>query len=461
MLPKAALSFVGRLIGIGAVIASPCIAQAAETSESTSGKATLARPSPSHGHRHKSAEKKAKKRGSRHSEGATEAVTTETRATTHVDDAEVSTERASSKCPPKPSSTPLPTLAAATTKPLVVPVAMKGELLIDTKGENAGPLSARRLIDSKGENAGVVSARRSIEPKPHAVEPRVTPIIRAVSHDEGTLEGLPHRGGEGSRHEKRAKTPCLHAPVSFTRGAEDATFALTRCDGSALPQAVDAMSSLVRSGNAAKTSGPSSELAAKAGKEDEAAGGIKKIDERLVERLQLVIDHFAKPSATPKVFVVSGYRPASKGSFHAMGRAIDFRLDGVENTDLIAFCKTLPDTGCGFYPNSSFIHLDVRDGGAGHVSWIDASGPGEKPEYLAAWPPPPNDDDAVKQLARLDDLQLLPPAGAQAEKQDACGAAEKREKKSEGGKSERSGDQSDPAEATATAASVTKKLEEE
>jgi hypothetical protein len=123
-----------------------------------------------------------------------------------------------------------------------------------------------------------------------------------------------------------------------------------------------------------------------------------------------MIDHFAKPAATPKIFVVSGYRPTSQGSFHAMGRAIDFRFDGVENTDLVAFCKTLPDTGCGFYPNSSFIHLDVRDAGAGHVSWIDASGPGEKPAYVAVWPPPPSDDgDAVKLLAKLDELQLLPP----------------------------------------------------
>ena len=92
-----------------------------------------------------------------------------------------------------------------------------------------------------------------------------------------------------------------------------------------------------------------------------------------------MIDHFAKADATPKMFVVSGFRPTSKGSFHAIGRAIDFRVDGVENTDLVAFCKTLPDTGCGFYPNSSFIHLDVRDPGTGHVAWIDASGPGEKP----------------------------------------------------------------------------------
>lgn len=242
------------------------------------------------------------------------------------------------------------------------------------------------------------------------------------------------------------KPPCLHAPVSVTRGTEEETFALTKCDGSAAPNAVEEMSILVRPGSAAKPAPPISELSAKTakGKDDEIAPGIKKVDERLVERLELVIDHFTKPDTTPKMFVVSGYRPMSKGSFHAIGRAIDFRIEGVENSDLVAFCKTLPDTGCGFYPNSSFIHLDVRDVSTGHVSWIDASGPGDKPEYVAAWPPPPaSDEDRVKLLAKLDELQLLPPP-AKAEDTD--------------------GDQAKPTpagEEKAPAVSLTRKLEDQ
>jgi hypothetical protein len=73
---------------------------------------------------------------------------------------------------------------------------------------------------------------------------------------------------------------------------------------------------------------------------------------------------------------------------HASGRAMDFRLEGTKNEDVVAFCKTLEDTGCGYYPNSSFVHVDVRNEGAGHVSWIDASGPGETPRYVPSWPPP-------------------------------------------------------------------------
>ena len=454
MLSKAVLSFVGRLVGIAAVLVSPLVAQAAETADVSSGKPTVARPSPSHGHRHKSSERKGKKRGTRHldatgrsdvgvpatdaepgkvatsgKEGKEAKEAREKRPGARGDDAEVTTERASAKTPPRPSSTPLPTLAAATTRPLVEPISTKSELTIESKG--------------------------------HAPEPRRTPIVRASAHTEAPAEQTPRRASDGARREKHPKPPCLHAPVSVTRGTEEETFPLTRCDGSALPQAIEEMSIMVRPGSAAKPASPVAELSAKtgkgaSGKDDELAPGIRKVDERLVERLQIVLDHFGRPAATPKVFVVSGYRPTSKGSFHATGRAIDFRVDGVENTDLVAFCKTLPDTGCGFYPNSSFIHLDVRDSGSGHVSWIDASAPGEKPEYIAAWPVPPADDDAVKQLAKLDDLQLLPPpARAQAHERDCDCDPKRSEEKSE------HGDQSDPALPTESAASVTRKLEDE
>ncbi|HRH00167.1 MAG TPA: DUF882 domain-containing protein [Polyangiaceae bacterium] len=113
---------------------------------------------------------------------------------------------------------------------------------------------------------------------------------------------------------------------------------------------------------------------------------IKRVDPGLAERLDLIATHFQKPGRPVRVSVVSGYRPASAGSQHAHGRAMDIRVEGVENEELVAFCKSIPDTGCGYYPNSSFVHVDVRDPGAGHVSWIDASGPGETPRYVTEWP---------------------------------------------------------------------------
>ncbi|MDB4936533.1 MAG: Ribonuclease, partial [Labilithrix sp.] len=155
----------------------------------------------------------------------------------------------------------------------------------------------------------------------------------------------------------------------------------------------------IRPGSAARPTALIADLAKKKGAE--LAPGIHRVDERLAMRIQLLADHFGKAGSPVKLNVVSGYRPTSIGSMHATGRAIDFRVEGAKNEDVVAFCKTLADTGCGFYPNSSFVHLDVRDPGAGHVSWIDASGPGETPRYVSTWPP---------QVSKIADK--LEPAGA-------------------------------------------------
>ena len=163
--------------------------------------------------------------------------------------------------------------------------------------------------------------------------------------------------------------PCAASPVQIVAGAQSATLSLTKCDGDAIGASVQQLAALARP--AAKAHGA------------EAKG---RMDPRLVERLERVVDHFRKDGQTPRVLLVSGYRPRSAGSFHASGRALDFRIDGAKNEDVVAFCKTLPDTGCGYYPNDSFIHLDARDAGVGHVSWIDTSRAGEPPHYVSAWP---------------------------------------------------------------------------
>jgi hypothetical protein len=178
---------------------------------------------------------------------------------------------------------------------------------------------------------------------------------------------------------------CMKDPVEIIRGPEIDTFALTKCDGSLAPLAVEHLSVLIRPGSAARPTMPIADLAKNKG--DELARGIHRVDERLALRIQALAEHFGKSGSVVKLSVVSGYRPTSIGSMHATGRAIDFRLEGAKNEDVVAFCKTLTDTGCGYYPNSSFVHLDVRDAGAGHVSWIDASGPGETPRYVTTWPP--------------------------------------------------------------------------
>lgn len=102
---------------------------------------------------------------------------------------------------------------------------------------------------------------------------------------------------------------------------------------------------------------------------------------RLVRVLARISDHFGGR----RIQVVSGYRRAgrftSRHSRHTKGRAIDIRIPGVPNTALRDYCRSLSKVGCGYYPNSSFVHVDVRDSSA---YWVDVSGPGQKPRYVNA-----------------------------------------------------------------------------
>ncbi len=106
------------------------------------------------------------------------------------------------------------------------------------------------------------------------------------------------------------------------------------------------------------------------------------IDPRLIALAAVVSDHFGGR----KLEVVSGFRPFTSTQFnphsnHNLGRALDFRVQGVPNEILRDFCKTLKNVGCGYYPNSVFVHMDVRDQS---VAWIDYSKPGESPRYDSA-----------------------------------------------------------------------------
>ena len=102
-------------------------------------------------------------------------------------------------------------------------------------------------------------------------------------------------------------------------------------------------------------------------------------DARLVALVGQVSNHFG----SRKLEVISGFRPYSPTQYtphsnHNIGRALDFRVVGVPNEVLRDYCKTLHNVGVGYYPNSTFVHLDVRDTSA---AWIDFSKPGEPPRY--------------------------------------------------------------------------------
>jgi hypothetical protein len=230
------------------------------------------------------------------------------------------------------------------------------------------------------------------------------------------FQKLQKQGASAEKLDKKKMKACLHPAISFARlgQATDVTFALTTCAGGTAPGAVDNLSILARPYDVpapGPMSQPTSVLSlpkkmakpskALATDTDELAPGIRRVNPGLVSRIQAIADKFPGKTIT----LVSGYRPASKGSPHQAARAFDIRIDGVTNEVLVAYCKTLQDTGCGYYPNSYFVHVDVRAAGTGHVYWIDTSGPGEKPNYVKQWPPPlPAKKDDVATTPKLDEL---------------------------------------------------------
>lgn len=193
---------------------------------------------------------------------------------------------------------------------------------------------------------------------------------------------------------------CTSAPISVDRGGlEGQALALLDCHGRPVAGSTEALSVLARPWGAPRPA----HLAAVKGKKgkpavkppftgkDEIAPGVRLLDKGLLTRVTAI----AKRFPNRPISLVSGYRPQSRGSQHQVGRALDLRVAGVSNEELVAFCKTLPDTGCGYYPNSSFVHVDVRKPGTGSVTWIDTSGPGEAPHYVGQWPPPPEAADTA------------------------------------------------------------------
>jgi len=106
---------------------------------------------------------------------------------------------------------------------------------------------------------------------------------------------------------------------------------------------------------------------------------VKRPHTRLLRVLAYLADHFNGRT----IVVVSAYRSEKNGnngsSRHSSGEAIDIRIEGVPNEVLRDYCLTLSKVGVGYYPRSSFIHVDIRSKA---VYWVDWSRPGEPPLYL-------------------------------------------------------------------------------
>ena len=173
--------------------------------------------------------------------------------------------------------------------------------------------------------------------------------------------------------EAQQPEPCSVEPVTIVRWwsrstSEQARLALVTCAFEPNLAALDELSMLARPHGTDRPAevAPGTRML---------APGIARLDPGLLVRLQAIADAFPGK----RIEIVSGYRPrARRTSRHRTARALDVRVEGVDRETLTAFLRDLPETGVGYYPNSHFTHVDVREESA---YWIDTSGPGERASY--------------------------------------------------------------------------------
>ena len=258
----------------------------------------------------------------------------------------------------------------------------------EPRGKPAAAQKAKK--DAAAETAARKKTSKATGKRAKTAKSSHAPKRRAATADVSKKSEREERKKEAAAAEKKKKEACLHTPVELAHGTEKAKVALTTCDGKATTAALTALTSIARPHGVAK---PDLEAVADGDSAKKAAqkAGLKVADPGLVTRLQAIADHFQGK----RISVVSGYRPTAKSGYHKDARALDVHVDGVKNEDLVTYCRSLSDTGCGYYPKSSFVHVDVRPKGTGHVYWIDASGPGEAAKYVAAWPPPKDTEATV------------------------------------------------------------------
>jgi uncharacterized protein YcbK (DUF882 family) len=101
-----------------------------------------------------------------------------------------------------------------------------------------------------------------------------------------------------------------------------------------------------------------------------ATGDEHPVDPRTLGLVYRIQTHFD----VPEIRVISGYRVPKPGSHsnHGKGRAIDLAVPGVPDEDVARFVREQGFVGCGVYPSSQFVHVDVRPRS---YFWVDYSGP--------------------------------------------------------------------------------------
>ncbi len=202
----------------------------------------------------------------------------------------------------------------------------------------------------------------------------ITPFALFVALSLTAAGALGQPPGEEST--APAQPVCLQEPVTIERAhsrpIERARLSLTHCDGRPNLEALLELSLLGRAGG---TDRPPVESVGP-------APGVLTLNPGLLTRLQAVADRFPDRA----IEVVSGHRPRSRrSSRHHGGHALDIRVMDVDRLEVAQFARERLDaTGVGYYPNSTFTHIDVREAS---YAWMDLSHPGQRSRYRA-WAAP-------------------------------------------------------------------------
>lgn len=212
------------------------------------------------------------------------------------------------------------------------------------------------IIPGVKDTSGVASKAKSGEHEAKDKEKKAEDHDGHAHKGDKTAHLGTTTGRETTNFAMKPKTPGV---IHVSRIATNETFDINTGDkkGRVSPVALKSFEKMMRSPN----------------------GMAHPIEPRLVALLGVVSNHFG----SRKIEVISGFRPYTPTQYnphsnHMHGKAVDFRVVGVPNETLRDFCRTLKDTGCGYYPNSVFVHMDVREKSA---FWIDYSKPGEPPRY--------------------------------------------------------------------------------
>jgi hypothetical protein len=185
--------------------------------------------------------------------------------------------------------------------------------------------------------------------------------------------------------QRKCPTWARPRPVVVTSwGSDYDRLTLVDCDGNIDVDALDRISVLARIMGQRRPDLPLPDSPSPPAEwPDEWVNGVRLLHPRLLWILQRFGEAFPKHT----IHILSGYRrDARESSPHRLGRAFDLSVRGVPKEQLFAFCMSLTDVGCGYYPYHPFVHVDVRPFGSPKIYWVDDSQPGEHSNYVDSWP---------------------------------------------------------------------------